>query len=160
MSDRSMIYALILGGVACFAVYRMTSASYEDQRLKDAQDVAQYVGKVQGEREAYNAQIADKEQTIRGISERYREAAAKDKADSGKWRDCVKSGNCGLQVAASCPAGATGSSKENKGGSVDSGGVARLNASAEQDYFTLREGLSEQKKKLDACQAALREVAE
>lgn len=82
--------------------------------------------------------------TITDMTTRQRDVAAldakytKDLADAKKQLDdlqrCVRTGKCGLQVNAKCPAnGPAGAS-----GMVDASSP-RLTDSAERDYFTLRE---------------------
>lgn len=73
--------------------------------------------------------------------------------ETNRLRDCLRTGRCGLRVAASCPdpTGAQGTT----GTGLGAGAGARLDPDAEPAYFALREGIQRTQRKLAACQEQL-----
>lgn len=74
--------------------------------------------------------------------------------ETNRLRDCLRTGRCGLRVAASCPqpAGTNGAAGSGLGAGVG----ARLDPDAEPAYFALREGIQRTQRKLAACQYELK----
>lgn len=80
-----------------------------------------------------------------------REDNAKADAELDRLNRCLKSGTCGLRVAAKCPGlvhGASGDSPER-----DSAAGARLDAAAESDYLEFRRRYKQQLDTLRLCKA-------
>lgn len=75
-------------------------------------------------------------------------------AETNRLRDCLRNGSCGLRVAAKCPP-VPASSPAASGAIVDHGTAARLDSAAESAYFALRDGIDQQRRQLEACQARL-----
>lgn len=154
MFDRSLIWA----GIGALCGVLLTSQHYAQEIKKNAEDVAQYVSQVQQEREDYNKEIKSLKKQIGVIDAKYYAEAQEDKKTIADLRDCVESGNCGLQVAVECPPSAASGTGGNRGSGVDSRNAARLTANAQRNYFALLDNMSYQRKQLLACQAILKEV--
>ncbi|UXY14753.1 lysis protein [Chitiniphilus purpureus] len=69
----------------------------------------------------------------------------------------VAAGNVRLRIAATCPSATGPVSAAGESEPLGDGAGAELAASARSDYFALRDGITEQQQKLNACQGALRE---
>ena len=78
------------------------------------------------------------------------------KNENDTLRGRVAAGSVRLRVAAVCPANTV---SPTPGSSVDSGTTAVLVATAEQDYFALRDNIGQTETKLTACQDALKAFA-
>lgn len=80
-----------------------------------------------------------------------REDNAKADAELDRLNRCLKSGTCGLRVAAKCPGVPNPASSDGAG--RDSAAGARLDAAAESDYLEFVRGYKEQLKVLRICKA-------
>lgn len=88
-----------------------------------------------------------RQETINDMQTRQRDVAALDtkytkeladaKAKLDALQQCVSSGKCGLRLNATCSKGSS-----TKAGSMGDDATARLNDSAQRDYFTLRERIA------------------
>ena len=67
----------------------------------------------------------------------------------------VAAGRVGLRVAATCPTVNPAPAGQTEGGGVDSGTAPVLTATARQDYFALRSGITDTEATLTACQRSL-----
>lgn len=75
-------------------------------------------------------------------------------AENDRLRDCLRNGSCWLRVAAKCPP-VPASSPAASGPVVDHGTAPRLDSAVESAYFALRDGIEQQRRQLEACQARL-----
>ncbi len=80
------------------------------------------------------------------------------KDENETLRRRVAAGTVGLRVAGTCPAVNTPTTGTAQGGGMDSGAAPVLTATAEQDYFALRENITSGETKLTACQRSLVEL--
>lgn len=74
--------------------------------------------------------------------------------ETNHLRDCLRVGNCGLRIAARCPAPPTAA----PGAGVDSGDAAQLTAASGLAYFALRDGIDRATAQLTACQGLLSQL--
>lgn len=80
-----------------------------------------------------------------------REENAKADAEIDRLGRCLKSGTCGMRVAAKCPGPVHAASGDGAGRDPTAG--ARLDPTAESDYLEFRRGYAEQLKTLRLCKA-------
>lgn len=78
-------------------------------------------------------------------------------AEIERLNTCVRTGECGLRVHASCPPTAPGGvmPPAGPGSGVDTATGPKLDTDAERDYFALRKALTVQFTQLGACVNAL-----
>lgn len=82
-----------------------------------------------------------------------REDNAKADAELDRLNRCLKSGTCGLRVAAKCPSSTSVHAAASDGAGRDSTAGARLDAAAESSYLEFLRGYKEQLKVLRICKA-------
>lgn len=79
--------------------------------------------------------------------------------ENDRLRACVRNGTCGLRIHASCPVSAPGSvPTPSASPGVDTGTSPGLDATAEWNYFALRDGIIKFQAALAACQATLKTI--
>jgi len=109
----------------------------------------------------HNLKLAN--DTISDMQARQRDVAALDakytgeladaKAEINQLRGDVAAGRKRLQLNATCP----GSTDSTSSTSMDDGTAPRLTGAAEQNYFSLRDGIATATKQLTGLQAYVRE---
>lgn len=124
--------------------YRDNAITYKDQRDKATE------------------QLSLANATIKDMQTRQRDVAALDAKYTGELADakkqlddlqrCVRTGKCGLQLNAKCPANGTTST-----GGMGDASSPRLNDSAERDYFTLRERITTVTKQVGYLQGYIKQ---
>lgn len=146
------LIAALLVIVAVFAAgwkvcdWRMTTQA-NAEALDRAEAAEKQLEDMTAKRDALAATLASKDnQHMKDMQNAQRE--------TNHLRDCLRSGTCGLRVAATCrPAPGTA---DAAGSRVDIGAGAELTGEAERAYFALRDGIDAVDAKLSACQDQLR----
>lgn len=128
------------------------------QALKTAH--AEAIAKAEGETVKAQA-IADTKaaaltQALSKIDARESTTITESKNETQTVRANVASGVQRLYVHAACPPSTPNLPRAPAGSSVDTGAAPGLTADAEQAYFSLRDGLAQQRGQLAACQQALK----
>lgn len=105
---------------------------------------------------AISGQRAQLARDLFASDERHTKQLQGERNEIQRINDCVRSGTCGLRVAATCkPAPVQLLPGAGAAGSVDTATAPRLTPDAEQAYFALRTAIAGQKAQLGACVAAL-----
>lgn len=98
-----------------------------------------------------NALRQEAENTISKQRTENLEHGKAQQAEIDRLNFCLRTGKCGLRIAATCPS--SGGMQPAGNAIGDIAGAARLTAAAEQDYLTLRRALIEQYATLQMCRA-------
>lgn len=115
--------------------------------------VTDQLRKIQAERDGQAQRVAE-------LDSKYAGELNALQTENSRLADCVRSGKCGLRVAATCvrSAGTVGMSSASAAPSVDDGGACRLTQDAGQDYLTLRGAINSQRLQILGLQAYVREL--
>lgn len=129
-------------------------AQLKTQHAQDSQNNADMLRIKQREldatrdRETARMAAIDKQQT---------EQLRKEREETERLRACIADGSCGLRViGAKCPASGIGVPQAGAGSRVDIGTVPTVDTAVGQNYFALRQAITDTERKLDACQQILR----
>jgi len=148
---RSLLAAglcLVLGFSAGWGVngWRL-DAKYSHEAEARAQAAAKQLATLTADRDAKAAAL-----TV--ANDRHMKELQGAQNETNRLRDCLRSGTCGLRIAATCsPAQTPGATAAP---SVDSGAGAELAETARRAYFALRDGIDRAGSQLAACQDELR----
>lgn len=134
----ALLKKTVLPGVVLLVMVAVLLAAghYREQARKET---------LRADRAEHNLQVANT--TITDMQARARAVAALDtrytkeltdaKKKLGDLQSCVRTGQCGLRVNATCPAGGASGA-----GRMGNAARPRLTDAAERDYYTLRERIS------------------
>lgn len=134
-------------GVGTVLTHNALSAEHEQYKASVAKDAEDRALAVLIALQAAGAKVQAGEAAI----SKQREDNEKADAELDRLNRCLKSGTCGLRVAAKCPGVPNATSSDGAG--RDSAAGARLDAAAESDYLEFRRKYTEQLKVLKLCKA-------
>lgn len=147
----ALISALVIGCAAFAGGWSVNgwrlSSEYSAERLVAVQNARDALTRLTAERDALAAKLAASDDT-------HLAHLRTAQNETNRLRDCLRSGACGLRIAAVCPP--AGSPAVAAGPGVDTGAGARLDGAAESAYFALRDGIDRAQAQLAACQGELR----
>jgi len=123
------------------------NAEHDRERLELAKQAARQLDAMTADRDAKAAALVT-------ANDKHLAKLQGAQNETNRLRDCLRTGSCGLRIAATCPP-AQGPDI-TAAPSVDSGTRAELTPDAESAYFTLRDGIGRTESKLAACQDELR----
>ena len=143
-------FAVGLGAGAWLADNALSAAheQYKTSVAKDAEDRALAVLMAL---EAAGEKVQAGEAAISKQREDNAKATELQAAELDRLNRCLKSGTCGLRVAAKCPSVPNTASGDGTSGDTATG--ARLTAAAESDYLEFRRRYAEQLNTLRICKA-------
>lgn len=134
----ALLKKTVLPGVVLLVMVAVLLAAghYREQARKET---------LRADRAEHNLQVANttitdmqaRARAVAVLDTRYTKELTDAKKKLGDLQSCVRTGQCGLRVNATCPAG--GASGAGRMGNAAS---PRLTDAAERDYYTLRERIS------------------
>lgn len=124
------------------------NAENDRERLELAKQAARQLDAMTADRDAKAAELATS-------NDKHLAELQGAQNETNRLRDCLRTGSCGLRVAATCPDYPSVPQATAAPG-VDSGTRAELTPDAESAYFALRDGIDRTEAKLAACQDELR----
>lgn len=136
-------------GVGAWLADNALSAEHEQYKASVAKDAEDRALAVLMALEAAGEKVQAGEAAISKQREDNAKATELQAAELDRLNRCLKSGTCGLRVAAKCPS--VPSTASGDGASGDTDGTARLTAAAESDYLEFRRKYAEQLNTLRIC---------
>jgi Bacteriophage lysis protein. len=143
-------FAIGLGAGAWLADNAL-SAEHEQYKASVAKDAEDRALAVLMALEAAGEKVQAGEAAISKQREDNAKATELQAAELDRLNRCLKSGTCGLRVAAKCPS--VPNTASGNGAERDSAAGARLTAAAESDYLEFRRRYVEQLNTLRICKA-------
>lgn len=125
--------------------WRLT-AKHEREALEQAESARIELETMTADRDAKTAELA-------ASNDKHLAELEGAQNETNRLRDCLRTGTCGLRIAATCPPAQSPGVTTTP--SVDSETRAVLTPDAESAYFTLRDGIDRTERKLAACQDEL-----
>jgi len=132
-SWRTMVWGLLV----MMAVVAGMLASYYHRQAIAADGRAIAAETLAKQRQETINDMQTRQRDVAALDTKYTKELADAKAKLDALQQCVSSGKCGLHLNATCSKGST-----TTAGSMGDDATARLNDSAQRDYFTLRERIT------------------
>ena len=138
------------GGAWWLQGLRLTAAKgeYEHAKAEGLQVALTATRKADGERDALAVKLAALDKTHSDELKRIND-------EKDHLADCLRTGKCGLRVAATCPRAPSGLPQAPAGSGVDSSTGPEFGPDARQDYLNLRSALKKAAEQINACGESL-----
>jgi prophage endopeptidase len=154
MIPQGWLYAAVFAGglgAGAWLAGNALSTEHEQYKASVAKDAEDRALAVLMALEAAGEKVQAGEAAISKQREDNAKATELQAAELDRLNRCLKSGTCGLRVAAKCPS--VPNTTSGDGAERDSAAGARLTAAAESDYLEFRRKYAEQLSTLRMCKA-------